>query len=383
MKTTLVFIKKARNLITRISLYIKIKLGLLGIPKIIPFIGYSNGTSTFITGEVLEDNGISKPVEGQSKFRNFKAMVKRYFADEFGGVKVLVKFQGESEIVTTNKFGVFNCIFHHNTNELPETLWQKAYFELHEKIHARQKSEIFEGEIMMIKNKPQFGVISDIDDTILVSYATNKLMKFRLMFFNNALTRMPFEGVSAFYESLQRGTMLNGYNPLFYLSNSEWNLYDLLYEFVQFHRIPKGPLLLREMAIYFFRFWEMREYNKNHKLEKLRHIFTVFSDLNFILIGDSGQKDPDVYSRIIKEFPGRVLTVYIRDIGISRKTMRIQTISENVREEFDTEMVLVKDTEAAAKHAISNKYIMKWEFPKILEEKQKDLEKSAVEVNVQ
>lgn len=381
METTRIFIKKARNFISRLSLIIKIKLGLLDIPKIVPFIGHSNGTHTFISGEVLEDNGIAKPVEGQTKWMNVKAMLKRYFADEFAGVKVLVKFNGFNKVVTTNKFGVFSCDFLHGINEIPNDVWQKVTFELPEKIHARQKKEVFEGDVMIIKNIPQFGIISDIDDTILVSYATSKLMKFRLMFFNNAYTRMPFEGVSAFYQSLQKGAVQGTYNPLFYLSNSEWNLYDLLYEFISFNRIPKGPMLLREMAIHVLRIWKIREYNKNHKMEKLRHLFTVFANLKFILIGDSGQKDPEIYSQIIKEFPGRVLTVYIRDVGIQEKTIRIQTISENILQEFDAEMVVVKDTEAAAKHAIKKGYIVPQELQGVKAEKQKDVEKKNAPVS--
>ncbi|HEX3007227.1 MAG TPA: phosphatase domain-containing protein, partial [Bacteroidales bacterium] len=257
-------------------------------------------------------------------------------------------------------------------------LWQKAYFTLPEKIHRDQKPETFEGEVMMIKHRPQFGIISDIDDTILISYATTKLMKFRLMFFNNALTRMPFEGVSAFYQSLQQGTGEGMFNPLFYLSNSEWDLYDLLYEFIGFNRIPKGPLLLREMEIHALRLWKIREYNKNHKVDKLRQLLTFYSDMKFILIGDSGQKDPEVYSRIVREFPGRILAVYIRDIGIERNTIRVETISENMRLEFNTEMVLVKDTEAAAKHAIKKGFIKAREMPVIKQEKQKDIEKKKV-----
>jgi phosphatidate phosphatase APP1 len=375
METTAVFIKKARNYISKISLSFKIRFGLLDVPKIVPFIGYSNGEQTFISGEVLEDNGIAKPIEGQSRWQNVKAMLKRYFADEFAGVTVRIIFNGISQEVVTNKFGVFNSIFNHANHELPNDIWQTASFELTQKIHHQQKTGFVIGEIMVVKNKPQFGIISDIDDTILVSYATSKLMKFRLMFFNNAYTRMPFEGVSAFYQSLQRGTVPGIFNPLFYLSNSEWDLYDLLFEFVQFNRIPKGPLLLREMAVHVLRIWKMREYNKFHKLEKLRQLFSVYKDLQFILIGDSGQKDPEIYSQIIEEFPGRVLTVYIRDVGIKEKTIRIQTISKHVMQYYNTEMVLVKDTEAAAKHAINKGYIMPDEYQNIKTEKQKDVQK--------
>lgn len=381
MNIALPFVKYARSYIAQISLSIKIKFGWLGIPKIVPFIGYSNGFSTFISGEVLEDNGISKPVEGQSRWKNAKSMLKRYLADEYAGIKVRISFAGQFKEETTNKFGAFHCSFQHNRKEIPDELWQKATFELVEKIHPRQNSETVEGEVMVINYKPSFGIISDIDDTILVSYATNKLMKFRLMFLNNALTRMPFEGVSAFYQSLQHGIVPGTFNPLFYLSNSEWNLYDLLYEFIKFNRIPKGPILLREMSIRVLRFWKMREYNKHHKMEKLRHLLTVFGDLKFILIGDSGQKDPETYSEIIREYPGRIQAVYIRDIGIPRKTIRVQTISQSALEEFNTEMILVKDTEAAAKHAIMMGFMRKEEITHIKEEKQKDLQKKEVSVS--
>jgi phosphatidate phosphatase APP1 len=378
MEKTLIILKKARNFITKASLYIKIKLGWLRAPKIIPHIGFSNGTNTFITGEVLENIGISKPVEGQSKWQNAKIMLKRYFIQEFAGVRVEVQFLGQHKTVTTNKFGVFTCAFMHNLSEVPEGLWQKVTFVLPEKIHSRQKPEQFQGEIMVINREPQFGVISDIDDTILVSYATTKIMKFRLMFFNNALTRMPFEGVSAFYHALQHGSGKGSFNPLFYLSNSEWNLFDLLFEFMEYNRIPRGPLFLREMEISLLRFWKMREYNKNHKMEKLRQLFTFFGNMKFILIGDSGQRDPEVYTQISREFPGRVLAIYIRDIGLARKTIRIQTISEAMNKESGIEMILVKDTEAAARHAIKKGFILADEFPSIVREKQKDTEKSSV-----
>jgi phosphatidate phosphatase APP1 len=380
MESTAAILKKARKWIVKVSLFIKIKLGWLGVPRIVPFTGFSNGSATFISGEVVEDNGIAKPVEGQSKWLNFKIMVRRYFTDEFAGVKVEVTFSDSSKIAITNKYGIFHVEFLHQPDELPEGIWQKAFFRLPEKVHARQKPVTIEGEVMMVRRPPQLGIVSDIDDTIMVSYATTKLMKFRLMLFNNALTRMPFEGVSAFYQSLQKGTADGEFNPLFYLSNSEWNLYDLLYEFIEFNRIPKGPLLLREMEIHVLRFWKMREYNKNHKMDQLRFLLSFFKDMKFILIGDSGQQDPEVYSALIREYPGRVLAVYIRDVGISEKTIRVETISENVLKEYQTELILVKDTEAAAQHAIKKGYIKPQELPQIQLEKQKDAEMKKIPV---
>jgi phosphatidate phosphatase APP1 len=351
---------------------IKHSLGLLSSPQIVPFIGFGNNNSTYIIGEVVEENGISKPREGQSAWQNIAAMIRRYASNEIEGIKVEVTYNGINKIVTTDSHGIFRCYFEH-VSPVSDEIWQKAFIRFAEPGYDTDNEVT--GEVLTINGLPQFGVISDVDDTILISYATQKFMKLRLMLLNNVYTRMPFEGVSAFYYALQRGTSVNGYNPVFYVSNSEWNLYDLLYEFIQFHRIPKGPLLLREMAIRVWRPWRIKEVNKNHKYEVITKIFSMYPALKFVLIGDSGQKDPEVYLNIVKKFPGRVLAIYIRDIGIPEKIARIKTISQQALDEFHTEIILVKDTEAAARHAIEKGFISRYDMGSIIDEKQKDVGK--------
>lgn len=353
---------------------IKHWLGLLSSPQIVPFIGFGNNHSTYIIGEVVERNGISKPQEGQSAWQNTVAMIRRYLSNEIEGIKVEVTYMGMSQVVTTDNHGIFRCTFEHASLVTEET-WQKAFIRLAEPRFAGKEVT---GEVLTINGTPQFGVISDVDDTILVSYATRKIMKLRLMLLNNAYTRMPFEGVSAFYYALQRGTKADVFNPVFYVSNSEWNLYDLIYEFIQFHRIPKGPLLLREMAIQVWRPWKMKKMNENHKSDAITKIFSMYSGMKFILIGDSGQRDPEVYLNIVREFPGRVLAIYIRDIGIPEKAALIKKISQRVFDELQTEMLLVKDTEAAAIHAIEKGFISGYDMESILDEKEKDVKKKDI-----
>ena len=70
----------------------------------------------------------------------------------------------------------------------------------------------------------------------------------KLTLLHNAHTRLPFEGVAGFYQALQRGRDGEAYNPVFYVSNSPWNLYDLLEDFLDVHGIPRGPLLLRDWS---------------------------------------------------------------------------------------------------------------------------------------
>jgi phosphatidate phosphatase APP1 len=174
---------------------IKHWLGMLSSPQIVPFIGFGNNYSTYIIGEVVEANGISKPKEGQSALQNIAAMIRRYVSNEIEGVRVEIKYLGLSQVVTTDKHGIFRCTFEH-ASLVPDKLWHKVYIRLAEPGYG---SDIeVTGEVLTINGLPQFGVISDVDDTILVSYAARKLMKLRLMLLNNAHTRMPFEGGSAF-----------------------------------------------------------------------------------------------------------------------------------------------------------------------------------------
>lgn len=344
-----------------------------GLPRIIPYIGYANENFTFITGEVTESYSISKPVEGQSKWRNMKAMLKRYAGNDIEGARVKITYRGKSREEITDKYGIFRCYLEHPEGQAFDGIWQTAKVELLSPIHRRNPFRETEAEIMLLNGQPDYGVISDIDDTILISYATQKLVKLRLMLVNNALTRMPFEGVSAFYQALQQGVEGNRFNPIFYVSNSEWNLYDLLYEFIAFHRIPKGPLFLREMKLKLFKSETLRQIRKNHKREVISRLFATFPDMKFILIGDSGQRDPDVYSETVKLYPGRVLCIYIRDVGIPENTAQVETISQHLNDKHKVEMVLVKDTEAAARHAIANGFISPDFLQTIKLEKKKDL----------
>ena len=155
-------------------------------------------------------------------------------------------------------------------------------------------------------------MISDIDDTVVLTGATSPLRMARTVFLGNARTRAPFPGVAAFYAALQHGVGRADFNPLFYVSSSPWNLYGLLTEFLTLRKIPLGPLMLRDWGI------NEREVlptgHAGHKLEAIRKIMELYPDLPFILLGDSGQEDPEIYHRVVHDHPSRILAVYIRNV---------------------------------------------------------------------
>ena len=98
------------------------------------------------------------------------------------------------------------------------------------------------------------------------------------------------------------------------MSSSPWNLYDLLVDFLDLNGIPAGPLMLRDFGLRYEP--TAGSGHLGHKLKEMRQILQAYPQLQFILIGDSGQEDPEIYREVVKEFPGRILAIYIRDVQL-------------------------------------------------------------------
>lgn len=166
--------------------------------------------------------------------------------------------------------------------------------------------------ILVPPTTARFGVISDIDDTVIQSRVSNFLQAAKTVILGNARTRLPFPGVAGFYEALRNGASGDEKNPIFYVSSSPWNIHDVITEFMDLQKIPKGPLILRDWDISWSSLSSLR--HSEHKGEVIRNIFQVYPNLEFILLGDTGQHDPEIYRRIVNEFPNRVRAIYIRDV---------------------------------------------------------------------
>ncbi|MBA3900524.1 MAG: App1 family protein, partial [Bacteroidetes bacterium] len=107
-----------------------------------------------------------------------------------------------------------------------------------------------------------------------------------------------------------------------------------------------------------------------HKIEKIRNLLNTFNYLNFVLIGDSGQQDAEIYKNISIEFPERVIAIYIRDIKKS-KAKKVNIIGKQL-DPLGVEMLLIKDTLLAAKHAIDKGLINKNQLKNVASERDRD-----------
>jgi phosphatidate phosphatase APP1 len=114
------------------------------------------------------------------------------------------------------------------------------------------------------------------------------------------------------------------------------------------HGIPEGPLVLRDYGI--SREMLFSASHREHKLEAIEHILATHPALRFVLLGDSGQQDPEIYAEVAARHPGRILAVYIRDVTLDRRDAEVRAIGEALRE-MGVEVVFSADTLGAALHA--------------------------------
>jgi len=365
--------RRVKSPLRRLNLLVKQKMGWLGNPKILPYIGFGNQDVIYVRGRIVEDRELAKPDSEKNIWDNISAMIKRYVSNEIPYVKLKAEFNGQAHVTESNAYGEFEFNFILINRLHPKTNWYIVTITLIDETFCETDCEVAFAEVLVPVPESKFGIISDIDDTILISHSTSLFKKLRLMLLKNASTRLPFEGVAAFYRALHSNSSDGKYlNPIFYVSSSEWNLYDLLIDFCKNQNIPKGMFMLHELKVGLFKLFRSGRGKHDHKLTKIRHILETFDKLGFILIGDSGQKDPEIYQQTIEKYPDRIKAVYIRDVSNKNRHNEVKRIAEQIIKEYQIDMLLVKDTEAAALHAIDKGFIQPEALFDIARERYKD-----------
>ena len=245
----------------------------------------------------------------QSKFtrrvlHNTVSLIRLFMVKPFKNVPV--ELEGYDLTTITDASGFFK--FEFPPDVLPEPGWHTVRVNL---LHRKFTDVYGEGKIM-VPEPTKHGIISDIDDTFLISHSANLRKRLYVLMTKNAQTRKPFENVVRHYQLLANGD--NGMpRPFFYVSSSEWNLYDYIRDFSDISKMPQGIYLLNELK-------ELHEFlktgqNKHEgKYFRIARLLTKYPDHKFILMGDDSQHDPVIYYKIALDFPGRIVCVYLRHV---------------------------------------------------------------------
>ena len=324
-----------------------------------PYWGYGCDNYLHMRGRVLEDENIVT-TDDDGKWRNLWNAYKRFESDEIADAKVTVNFLGKTFSARTDSEGYF--VIDEHFEDATETITPpltRAETHLVDVPGNRNVHLIANSCVLTPAEDAEFGIISDVDDTVLQTHVTSPL-KWRMFvstFFENANSRMSFAGTPELYRALAAGSDGQQQNPVFYVSNSPWNLFDFLLQFLKTNKLPLGPVILRDLGL---PKGPKPEGWKGHKHGNITKILNTYPHLPFVLIGDSGERDADIYREIALEHPDRIKAIYIRDLNVRKHTERIQAL---FAEEAPTPMILANDAEIIAQHAQGLKLVGKvdWE----------------------
>jgi phosphatidate phosphatase APP1 len=302
-----------------------------------PYRGFGREGEILVRGRVLIEKQITRAAAAEPLWRNVLNTYRRFQSDEVANARIVATYRDAVVESVTNDEGYF--VIRLQTTGF-STSQGSPWLDVNLSLPDHGATAV--AHVLVPRDDAQFGVISDIDDTIVRTNATSLLGMTRSIL-SNAAARLPFEGVAELYRALHGDR-----NPLFYVSSSPWNLYELLHDYMDINQIPHGPMLLQD--------WGIDETvlilasHLEHKMAQINSIVDYYPDLKWILIGDSGQHDPEIYLQVIRAHPGRVLAAFIRDVTADLRDRAVaQIIAES--NAAGVEMLYVRDSSEALSHA--------------------------------
>lgn len=178
-------------------------------------------------------------------------------------------------------------------------------------------------EEVRISEPTGISMISDIDDTIKHSGIGSGAREIFRNAFIRDLGDLTIDGVKEWYSTLaDLGVKFH------YVSNSPWQLYPLLVSYFAQAGLPRGSFHLKQYTGMLQGIFEPVAERKKGTLER---ILSDFSERRFILVGDSGEADLELYTDIVLANPGRILGVFIRDVTTSKPPAFFETSMKSMR----------------------------------------------------
>jgi phosphatidate phosphatase APP1 len=254
-------------------------------------------------------------------WENVQANLRRHAALAITGVRVEVHIGTHTAAEETDARGVA-------TLEIPVPGLSPGWHDVYAVTTPIEDGETAAGSGRIVKPSPRahYAVISDIDDTILMSGLTEGLSAVKHALLRDANTRAAIRGMASLYRGLARGvsTPSGSRTPepaFFYVSTGSWSFYEMLQQFVQLRGFPQGPMFLTD--------WGpteryLRRSGAEHKRLAIRRLFEAYPGTEFVLIGDSGQRDPLTYEEMAREFAGQVKLILIRRVGGPKEERNVE-----------------------------------------------------------
>jgi phosphatidate phosphatase APP1 len=328
-------------------------------PLLIPFLGHGSPQRLQVGARAVfgrpgartrllavPERGVLAPVRRpaqaparRSRREVLRTSLSRFLTVEVAGAGVTVRLPGRVVTVHSDRDGYVDALV--DDPGLPPG-WHDVELALTDGTAVR-------APVLVVSPDVRLGLVSDVDDTVLETGLTRGLEFLRITLMTEVGDRAPLPGAAALYRELVCRSGEAGL-PVFYLSTSPWNLHDMLLEFLAMRGFPLGPLLLTD--------WGPGRGNlfrigaREHKLGLIGRILAEHPDLALLLVGDTGQLDPEIYAAAAREHPGRIRAIYVRRTGTHdpRRLAEVDALAAEVSA-GGVPMLAVDDSVQIAEHA--------------------------------
>ena len=267
-------------------------------PVLDTYRGYGTPDGLVLRGRVLASLRRTTPDPGQSKWQNLKEMASLFFTHEVANVRVIAVESGaegysdEEGYVTLTVPGSFAPGWHDVALQIAD--------DTDSRVHARA---------LVRSPEAKLGVVSDIDDTMMQTGAYSLAKNLWTTFTGSASTRRVFPDSIVLMDHLSA----HGRNPVFFVSSSPWNLHSFLEKVFDRAGRVAGPIFLRDLGISEDQF--ITRGHGNHKGNAIDRILAANPELSFVLIGDTGQHDAEIYLEACHRHGSRINAVILREPG--------------------------------------------------------------------
>ncbi len=176
------------------------------------------------------------------------------------------------------------------------------------------------GDVQVIDPSVDFGIISDIDDTIISTMLPRLMLAAWNSFVVHESARQAVPGMARLYRDLldrHPGA------PLVFVSTGSWNTQPTLTRFLHSRRFPQGAMLLTDWGPTSTGWFRS---GREHKEREVRQLAADFPNIRWVLVGDDGQHDPAIYGRFSREFPEQVRAVAIRQLTPAEQVLAHGTL---------------------------------------------------------
>lgn len=276
--------------------------------RLVPLVAYTCPGGLYIKCRALHGRGPITSTDNDSFWDDLVDLYRRMNSDEIPHARLRIYAGDQVQEVHCDEEGFFELNLGRPDGQSPLTRLELEWLPPDGSSGPDRMGSPVSVSLLPYAAPARFGVISDIDDTLLITHVQNLLGLTRSLVSGRPGQRPRFPGAPAFYRGLAGAG-----NPLFFVSSSPWNLHDLLVETLDYYGLPPRVTFLRDWGITDQEILPTE--NIDFKLGILGQIIAGFPDLPFLLVGDSGQQDPEIYTRFISENPGRIAGVYIRDVS--------------------------------------------------------------------